>query len=130
MDALIFDTTFLIDFQRERKTGTGRAHQFLRNNAGSLAFLPVIAFAEYGEGFASLGDPAFRSIVDSLEILPVTTSVAEIHSRLVRELRSNGNLIGANDLWIAALALEKHWPLVTGNVEHFSRIPNLLVRGY
>lgn len=34
MEALIFDTTFLIDFQRERSAASeGPAHGFLRENA-------------------------------------------------------------------------------------------------
>lgn len=130
MDALIFDTTFLIDFQRERKSGTGKAHTFLRVCAESLAFLPVTAYGEFAEGFESLGDPNFLHVVDSFEILPVTESVAGIYAELARKLRGNGNLIGSNDLWIAAIAVEKRLPLVTRNLEHFSRIPGLEVRSY
>ncbi|MFZ4777332.1 MAG: type II toxin-antitoxin system VapC family toxin [Terrimicrobiaceae bacterium] len=130
MDALIFDTTFLIDFQRERTTGTGKAHEFLRVYAESLAFLSVTAFGEFAEGFESLDDPNFLSVVDSFEILPVTEDVARIYAGLTRALRAKGRLIGANDLWIAAIAIEKRLPLVTRNLEHFSRISRLEVRSY
>lgn len=130
MDALIFDTTFLIDFQRERTTGTGKAHEFLRVYAESLAFLPVTAFGEFAEGFESLDDPNFLSVVDSFEILPVTEEVARTYAGLTRTLRAQGRLIGANDLWIAAIATEKRLPLVTRNLEHFSRISRLEVRSY
>lgn len=130
MDALIFDTTFLIDFQRERKAGTGGAHTLLQTCAECLAFLPVTAYGEFAEGFESLEDPNFLHVVDSFEILPVTEPVARRYSRLTRKLRKHGGLIGSNDLWIAAAAMDKRLPLVTRNLEHFARIPGLEVRGY
>ncbi len=130
MEALIFDTTFLIDFQRERKHGGGRAHDFLRENQNCLAWLPVVAFGEFREGFDSPTDPAFLSVVESFEILPIGSRVAEIYGREVRRLRRTGKLIGTNDLWIAATALEKSAPLVTRNLEHFARIKNLQLQGY
>ncbi|MEI6072443.1 MAG: type II toxin-antitoxin system VapC family toxin [Verrucomicrobiae bacterium] len=130
MDALIFDTTFLIDFQRERRSGAGRAHEFLQAHAESLAFLPVTAYGEFAEGFESLEDPNFLHVVDSFEILPVTEAVARIYARLARKLRAKGRLIGANDLWIAASAIEKRLPLVTRNLDHFSRLSGVEVRSY
>lgn len=130
MDGLIFDTTFLIDFQRERRRGEGRAHRFLEAQAESLAFLPVIAFGEFAEGFDSLDDPNFLNVVDSFTLLPVTQEVAVIYAGLTKDLREYGNLIGANDLWIAAIAVEKALPLVTCNHGHFSRVPGLEVRSY
>ena len=130
MDALIFDTTFLIDFQRERRSGAGRAHEFLQAHAESLAFLPVTAYGEFAEGFESLEDPNFLHVVDSFEILPVTEAVARIYARLARKLRAKNRLIGANDLWIAASAIEKRLPLVTRNLDHFSRLSGVEVRSY
>lgn len=127
---MIFDTTFLIDFQRERKLGKGRAHDFLHENREALAFLPVVAMGEFREGFDSDTDPVFLSVVESFEILPVNVRVAAVYGREVRRLRGKGKLIGTNDLWIAAIALEQSAPLVTRNVEHFTRVESLQVRGY
>ncbi|CAN5410620.1 hypothetical protein BH09VER1_BH09VER1_10040 [soil metagenome] len=130
MEALVFDTTFLIDFQRERRTGKGKAHSFLRANSESLAFLPVTAYGEYAEGFDQFDDPNFLQVVDSFEILPITQNVATTYAAVTRKLRSLGNLIGANDLWIAATAMERQLPLVTRNIEHFTRVAGLEVRRY
>ena len=130
MEALIFDTTFLIDFQRERQTGWGAAHAFLEAHSGHSAFLPVTAYGEFAEGFPNRTDAAFLSMVESFELLPVTREVANTYAKITRSLRARGGLIGANDLWIAASALEKNLPLVTRNTRDFSRIPDLEVRSY
>jgi predicted nucleic acid-binding protein len=47
-----------------------------------------------------------------------------------RHLRRNGQLIGANDLWIAATALAYGMPIVTSNVAHYRRVPGLTVLKY
>ncbi len=130
MEALIFDTTFLIDFQRERQRGKGAAHSFLEAHAESIAYLPVTAYGEFAEGFVNRIDPALVTMVESFELLPVTINVANAYAKISRLLRSKGLLIGANDLWIAATALEKNHPLVTRNTIDFSRIPELELRSY
>lgn len=130
MEALIFDTTFLIDFQRERAGSRGGAHAFLEAHAEALAYLPVTAYGEFAEGFPDRTDAAFLSIVESFELLPVTRNVADVYASLARTLRTRGQLIGSNDLWIAAAALEKDWTLVTRNVTEFARVPGLKIRGY
>lgn len=130
MESLSFDTTFLIDLQRERRRGRGAAHAFLERHREALAFLPVTAYGEFAEGFADPGDPVFLATVEAFEVLPITALVAETYGALARQLRAQGNLIGANDLWIGATTLTSGLPLVTRNVEHFSRLPGLVVRGY
>lgn len=45
-------------------------------------------------------------------------------------LLENGRLIGANDLWITATALAYGMPVVTKNVEHYRRVPDLNVEEY
>lgn len=130
MASLIFDTTFLIDFQRERNRTQGRAHEFLQSHRRDTAFLPVPAYGEFAEGFPDRTEPAFLSLVESFELLPVTRAVADAYAEAVRDLRGKGKLIGTNDLWIAAVALEKDWPLVTRNLNEFSRISGLRCLGY
>jgi tRNA(fMet)-specific endonuclease VapC len=131
MESLIFDTTFLIDFQRERRNReTGRTHRFLRNHADKGAFLSIVAYGEYAEGFQSFSEPAFLSVVESFELLPVTRKTAEHYAEITRFLRKDGLLIGSNDLWIAAAAREHQFPLVTSNTDHFGRVPDIQVVSY
>jgi len=130
MEPLIFDTTFLIDFQRERSGSRGGAHAFLEDHADAVAYLPMTAYGEFAEGFPNRTDPAFLSVVESFELLPVTRAVADRYADVARALRARGKLIGSNDLWIAAAALEREMTLVTRNTADFSRVPELKIKGY
>lgn len=130
MEPLIFDTTFLIDFQRERCGSRGGAHAFLEDHADAVAYLPMTAYGEFAEGFPNRTDPAFLSVVESFELLPVTRAVADRYADVARVLRARGKLIGSNDLWIAAAALEREMTLVTRNTADFSRVPGLKIKGY
>lgn len=47
-----------------------------------------------------------------------------------RLLQESGNLIGANDLWIAATALRHALPVVTRNTSDFERVEGLRVVDY
>ena len=130
MEALIFDTTFLIDFQRERSGSRGGAHAFLQDHAEAVAYLPMTAYGEFAEGFPNRTDVTFLSVVESFELLSVTRAVADTYADLARALRLKGKLIGSNDLWIAATALEREMALVTRNTAEFSRVPGLKIKGY
>lgn len=130
MELLIFDTTFLIDFQRERKSGRGPAHEFLREHADCAALLPVVAYGEFCEGFPDPRASAILSMVECFDLIPVDAAIAERYAEQARRLRKSGKLIGSTDLWIAATALAKSCPLVTRDLTHFARIRGLELRGY
>jgi predicted nucleic acid-binding protein len=130
MERISFDTTFLIDLQREKKKAPGPAHAFLRAYPDATPCLSLIALAEFAEGFLSPRDPACLLMVDSFDLLPFDRTVAECYSSLSRDLRIKGTRIGSNDLWIAATALVAGLPLVTRNLRELQRVPNLIVLGY
>jgi tRNA(fMet)-specific endonuclease VapC len=47
------------------------------------------------------------------------------YGRLRAQLENAGQIIGANDTWIAAQALAEQAVLITGNTREFARIPAL-----
>jgi len=61
------------------------------------------------------------------EVLPISESIIVLAADLYAGLKRRGQLIGDNDLLIAATALHQGWSLATGNVAHFSRIPGLVI---
>jgi tRNA(fMet)-specific endonuclease VapC len=66
-----------------------------------------------------------EAIISSVAVLDFTTAVARQHARLVTDLARRGQLIGAHDMIVAATALHHGMSLLSGNVDEFSRVPNL-----
>ncbi len=128
---LTLDTCFLIDYQREAKRKQpGRALQFLAAHADEALQMSVIAWGDFLAGFEDPGHPFVGFAYDKLELLPVTEQVAGTYRELFRRLKASGELIGANDLWIAAHALSLGRPLVSRYGSDFERIPGLELRAY
>ena len=132
MERLALDTSFLIDLQNERRArGKVRgATAFLEAHQSTRLLLPSVALGEYLEGFDDPESEAAQALVAHLDVLPVTTAVAHLYARAARSLRAAGRLIGTNDLWIACTASAASVPIVTRNVAHFQRVPELRVLGY
>lgn len=57
--------------------------------------------------------------------LPFDDAAAEVYGRIRHELEMNGQVIGAMDRLIAAIALANDLILVTNNTEEFARISTL-----
>ncbi len=132
MERLSFDTTFLIDLQRERCRGEAAkrpAHRFLQANDQATIEVSAVVLGEYAEGFAEPRD-AIELLIRDTNVLSINEEVAIRYGVLVRQLRETGQLIGTNDLWIAATSLTYGLPLVTRNREHFARISQLTVVSY
>lgn len=129
---LSFDTTFLIDLQRERlrRKTEGPAHRFLRSSPDAELYLSAVTLGEFAAGFAGTEHPIVRALRDSHILLPVDEETALLFSGIVRELRDRGELIGTNDLWIGSSALRYGLPVVTADVDHFRRIEGLEVIHY
>ena len=131
-DALIFDTTFLVDFQREARRGdtAGPAHRFLEAHGDATMAVPFAVVGEFAEGFDHKQHAALYAAIARFEVLPGDTETALRYGALTRSLRAAGRLIGTNDLWIAACALRHSRALVTRNADEFSRVPGLRVVRY
>jgi len=51
---LSLDTSFLVDLERKRRSGSGAAHRFLQADPGAQLCLSAAALGELAEGY---GDP-------------------------------------------------------------------------
>ena len=54
----------------------------------------------------------------------------EHYGQIRLDLEQRGQIIGANDLWIASHCLQLGLTLVTNNEREFSRIPNLTIENW
>ena len=61
------------------------------------------------------------------EMLAITRDAAWNYGEIYRELSGQGQLMGTNNLWIAATALTHQVPVATGNVDEFRRVADLEV---
>ncbi len=93
--------------------------------------LPLIVVAELRAGFA-LGRRGRENeavlqrflMKSGVEVLVPGDATTRHYASLFRQLRQQGTPIPTNDLWIAALVLEKDLVLCTRD-EHFRNVPQL-----
>ena len=129
--ALILESSFFIDLEREHRRGTQRgAVEYLERLDDARLYLPAVVAGELAAGVSMANRQRWEAFLAPFFLLPVTPDVAWEYGRTYRHLRGIGQLIGANDLWIAATALANHMPVVTRNVDHFRRVPHLEVESY
>jgi tRNA(fMet)-specific endonuclease VapC len=96
----------------------------------SRIIIPAIVIGEYQYGIRQSRhreryEAWLTQNLPHTEIHPITVQTADVYADLRIHLKTKGNPIPANDLWIAALALELKLPLLS-NDRHFDHIPKLL----
>ena len=129
--ALILETTFLIDLEREFVRGEhGPAQRFLESHATHRLFVTPTVAGELAAGTSLAERARWERFLSPFRVLPITEDVSWEYGRASRYLRDNGAMIGGNDLWIAATAVAHGVPVVTRNARHYRRVPGLDVRGY
>ncbi|MDT8369700.1 MAG: type II toxin-antitoxin system VapC family toxin [Longimicrobiales bacterium] len=64
-------------------------------------------------------------VLPAVTILPYDLAVARVFGQIRAELERTGNILPDADLQIAATARYHNLELVTGNLRHFRRIPDL-----
>lgn len=109
-------------------------HRFSKLQPGE-AGISVIAYGEliYGAMKSSQrqsGLERLRELSQVLPALPLPEKAAESYGFIRAELESRGEVIGNNDLWIAAHALAAGLTLVTNNEKEFRRVRGLKVQNW
>lgn len=127
---LILETTFLIDFERERRSGNGDTVDFLRNRSNDRLLITHVIAGELAGGASLSASERWKAFIRPFRILEWTPAVDWHYGKIYRYLKAQGLMIGSNDLWIAATALVHGCPVVTANDEHFRRVPDLEVLLY
>lgn len=71
-----------------------------------------------------------QEFLDPFDILPFGDAEASVYATIRAQLEREGNVIGPNDLLIAATAASSGGVLVTNNLREFSRVPGLQVENW
>jgi tRNA(fMet)-specific endonuclease VapC len=100
-----------------------------------LQFTTSITLGEllYGaakRGSVSLTRKVRELVVGALLVLPFDERAAEVYGPLRARLESEGRRLDEPDLRIASIAISRDLIVVTGNVRHFNRIPDLKVENW
>jgi tRNA(fMet)-specific endonuclease VapC len=99
------------------------------------AILSVITYGEllYGAQKSQHRTRALQQLAELVQLLPVapmSEDVAHAYGEFRATLEAQGQIIGNNDLWIAAHAKAMNLTLVTNNEREFKRIAGLKVRNW
>lgn len=128
----LLDTDICIYIILDRPPQVLRRFQKLREGE---AVISVITFGEllYGAAKSTKRIEALKTLEELkriLHVLPVNETVADTYGTIRADLESRGELIGNNDLWIAAHSLSARLTLVTNNEREFSRVKGLRIQNW
>jgi len=71
-----------------------------------------------------------EELVTVLPALPIPEAAAHFYGKLRSELEARGEMIGNNDLWIAAHAISAQLILVTNDEDEFRRVRGLKLQNW
>jgi tRNA(fMet)-specific endonuclease VapC len=128
----LLDTNICIYIRQKRPDEVLQRFRKLRPGE---AVLSVITYGEllYGAAKSAQREAALerlRELTYLLPALPLPERAAETYGSIRAELEAKGEMIGNNDLWIAAHALASGLTLVTNNLKEFRRVRGLKVQNW
>ncbi len=122
----LLDTNIVIYVIKRRPL---QALEIFNQNAGRMA-ISAITLAELQHGAEKSSDPAanlavVEDLCSRLEVLPYGSKAAQHYGSIRAALEKQGQMIGVNDLHIAAHARSEGLTLVSNNLREFERVPAL-----
>ena len=128
----LLDTDICIYIRRRRPPEL--LQRFLRLKVGEAA-ISVITFGEliYGAEKSKQREAAIWQLEELASFLPVLAlpvDTGRYYGAIRAELEARGQVIGNNDLWIAAHAKAAKLTLVTNNEREFRRVSGLEIQNW
>ncbi|HVA65194.1 MAG TPA: type II toxin-antitoxin system VapC family toxin [Terriglobales bacterium] len=128
----LLDTDLCLAVMRRRAPEL--RERFARLVRGEAA-ISVVTYGElrYGANKSRQPEQAAASLAEFVSLVPVAAldaSAGAEYGRIRAVLEARGQIIGNNDLWIAAHAAALQLVLVTYNQREFSRVPGLKVEDW
>ena len=69
-------------------------------------------------------------LTSMIQVVELDEYVADHYAQIRQDLSSKGQIIGANDLWLAAHARANNWVMVTNNEKEFLRVDGLQIENW
>ena len=122
----LLDTNIVIYVIKRRPL---QALEIFNRHAGRMA-ISAITLAELQHGAEKSSNPAanlavVEDLCSRLEVLPYGAKAAQHYGSIRAALEKLGQMIGVNDLHIAAHARSEGLTLVSNNLREFERVPAL-----
>ena len=124
---VLLDTNICSYIRQQRPPEVPKRFRSLRPGEAAIS---VITYGELHYGAEKSRDreralDLLRRLVALLPVLPLPEQAGEICGAVRADLERRGEVIGNNDLWIAAHALAAGLVLATNNQREFARIQGL-----
>lgn len=124
----LIDTDWLIDVL----LGVPGAVSAVESLSGQEVGASIVSYGELFEGALGAPDPQtrlaqYRAFRDRFTTVPLSDPVMERFARTRKQLRDAGRLIPDLDLLIGATAVHHDLTLLTRNLRHFGRVPDLKI---
>jgi len=123
-DIILLDTGILIEYFRAKNKQETTFWNLINNYEVAIS---NITEYEFKIGFKNQEDSFLRQIMEFVEIFTFDSLSVKWAVAIYQSLKKQNLLIPANDIFIAAVALQKNIPLATFNLNHFQRIENLKI---
>lgn len=130
---MILDTSFLIDVMNGDRSALSKVDQIEADNAEQVVPAMTLQELYIGVGASEMPEHERRKIervVESRPILATSEQIARKAGRIDGQLRKDGQPINVGDATIGATAVVREEPVLTGDPDHFERIPGLDVVTY
>jgi tRNA(fMet)-specific endonuclease VapC len=134
MPTYLLDSNALSELMRNPQGPVGREFQRKSLDRKVRMLTSIVVACEMRYGVTKKGSAVLEERVDrmlaSLEVAPLTLGAERKYAALRVDLERKGLTIGANDMLIAAHALELDAVLVTDNVREFKRVKGLRLENW
>jgi tRNA(fMet)-specific endonuclease VapC len=127
----LLDTNIISDLVRNP---SGKAARRVQEVGADCICTSIVVAAELRYGWAKSGSERLRRqgelVLAAMDVLPLDIPADRAYGLVRAALEQSGQLIGPNDLLIAAHARALGAVVVTGNVGEFERVAGLVVENW
>lgn len=96
----------------------------------SIITLAELKYGAYNSTYVQKNLQKIEEFQSSIDITELCEYCVDEYARLKSKLKTEGKILDDFDILIAASALVNNYVLVTNNIKHFERIPNLKLENW
>lgn len=128
----ILDTDICIHARRRRPPELVARFDKLQRGEAVLSVITYgeLLFGAYKSTTSARAIQVIEEFGSLFDIIPVSVEAGRAYGIIRADLEARGQVIGGNDLWIAAQARASGLILVTGNEREFSRVAGLQIENW